>query len=248
VDGEHRELVRGAAPPSPYAVEPPSLGTQLIARGERLSVGLVLFGQALLELPLFVQALRRAFSQEGVGHDGRRGRAELEDVLREDGAREVSVWEHRKSCTFPWSSELVVPAFPAVRSARLNLLTPLCVKHRGDILRPTHIRAHPFLTVLTERATVLFALHAGMRDLVPDAIRLTLQAAKLDEQRTLRPFRTKWYSASQRRVIRLEGVVGEWTLRGDLTELAPWLWLGQWLHVGKSTAMGLGRYQLELSA
>jgi hypothetical protein len=43
----------------------------------------------------------------------------------------------------------------------------------------------------------------------------------------------------------LGGVIGEWTLRGDLASLMPWLWLGQWLHVGKNATMALGKYSLE---
>jgi hypothetical protein len=44
----------------------------------------------------------------------------------------------------------------------------------------------------------------------------------------------------------LGGVVGTWTLRGDLAPLLPWLWLGQWLHAGKNATMGMGRYTLAL--
>jgi hypothetical protein len=42
----------------------------------------------------------------------------------------------------------------------------------------------------------------------------------------------------------LGGVVGDWRLAGDLAELLPWLWLGQWLHAGKETTMGMGMYAL----
>jgi CRISPR/Cas system endoribonuclease Cas6 (RAMP superfamily) len=42
----------------------------------------------------------------------------------------------------------------------------------------------------------------------------------------------------------LEGVVGEWQLSGALDGLLPWFWLGQWLHVGTNTTMGMGRYDL----
>ena len=46
----------------------------------------------------------------------------------------------------------------------------------------------------------------------------------------------------------LGGVLGRWSLRGDPATLAalwPWLWLGQWLHVGKNATMGMGAYALE---
>ena len=37
---------------------------------------------------------------------------------------------------------------------------------------------------------------------------------------------------------------GRWTLRGNLAPFLPALHLGQWLHIGKETVFGLGRYAL----
>jgi CRISPR/Cas system endoribonuclease Cas6 (RAMP superfamily) len=45
----------------------------------------------------------------------------------------------------------------------------------------------------------------------------------------------------------LGGAVGSWTLAGDLAPFWPLLYLGQWLHVGKSATFGLGRYRLKAS-
>jgi hypothetical protein len=42
----------------------------------------------------------------------------------------------------------------------------------------------------------------------------------------------------------LGGVVGDWTLRGDLAPFLPFLHLGQWLHAGKNATFGLGKYHL----
>ena len=46
----------------------------------------------------------------------------------------------------------------------------------------------------------------------------------------------------------LGGVVGQWHLHTNadtLEQLWPWLWLGQWLHVGKNASFGLGGYRLQ---
>jgi CRISPR/Cas system endoribonuclease Cas6 (RAMP superfamily) len=55
------------------------------------------------------------------------------------------------------------------------------------------------------------------------------------------------YSSRQQQEMTLGGVLGRWTLHGDedtLSQIQPWLWLGQWLHVGKNATMGLGGYKL----
>jgi len=52
------------------------------------------------------------------------------------------------------------------------------------------------------------------------------------------------HSRRQGRRIPLGGVAGQFWLTGDLEPLWPWLWTGQWTHVGKSAVMGLGRYRV----
>lgn len=58
------------------------------------------------------------------------------------------------------------------------------------------------------------------------------------------------YSSRQQQEMTLGGVLGRWTLQFDtpatLAALWPWLWLGQWLHVGKNATMGMGAYTLEM--
>jgi hypothetical protein len=65
--------------------------------------------------------------------------------------------------------------------------------------------------------------------------------------------RTRWhdwerYSARQDARLKMGGVVGETVYEGNLEPFAPLLALGEVLHVGKGTGMGLGRYRLVVSA
>lgn len=55
------------------------------------------------------------------------------------------------------------------------------------------------------------------------------------------------YSSRQGQTMTLGGVIGQWRLSGDIAPFLPYLHLGQWLHVGKEAAFGLGRYQLTLA-
>ncbi len=52
------------------------------------------------------------------------------------------------------------------------------------------------------------------------------------------------WSARQKTTHPMGGVVGRWTLEGDLGPFAPFLDAGVWTHVGKQAAFGLGRYRL----
>jgi hypothetical protein len=53
------------------------------------------------------------------------------------------------------------------------------------------------------------------------------------------------YSSRQGQKMDLGGVVGTWRLSGELAPFLPFLHVGQWLHVGKEAAFGLGCYRLE---
>jgi hypothetical protein len=77
-----------------------------------------------------------------------------------------------------------------------------------------------------------------------DASRLAAAAERLADERKLQWKDWTRFSSRQQREMTLGGVVGEWKLSGELGELMPWFWLGQWLHVGKETTMGMGRYSL----
>ena len=54
------------------------------------------------------------------------------------------------------------------------------------------------------------------------------------------------YSARQDAKLKMGGVVGEAVYEGDLEPFAPLLSLGEVLHVGKGTGLGLGRYRIDL--
>lgn len=53
------------------------------------------------------------------------------------------------------------------------------------------------------------------------------------------------YSVRQDTRMKLGGVVGRGTYKGDLQSFLPLLHLGEVVHVGKGTSFGLGKYEIE---
>jgi hypothetical protein len=71
------------------------------------------------------------------------------------------------------------------------------------------------------------------------------EAGSLRDCKSLRWWDWTRYSARQKREMTLGGLLGHWTIEGDLKRWLPLLWIGQWLHAGKNSTFGLGGFELE---
>lgn len=241
---EH-QLQQFSAVPNPYVIEPPAFGTRCIPAGEVLCFGLVLFGRALEQLPLIVFAFQRAL-RHGIGK--LRARAELEDLVWEQaGGGEMSIWDAEGQRVLPHSAGLQAPAIAQSSAVTLRISTPLRLQHQGHPLGPDEVNPRALLTAIMRRASLLFELHAGMPGVVENPTELAQQAEALQDSRDLHWREWTRFSSRQQQEMTLGGVVGEWTLSGDLGPLLHWLWLGQWLHAGKNATMGMGRFDVAFS-
>jgi len=235
-------LQKFSAVPNPYVIEPPSLGTRFVAAGQSLSFGMVLVGRALEQLPLIVYALQRAFGR-GIGTQ--RAAGDLHDIVHEDAdGGPASVWDADAGRVLAHAPHLALPAFGAPREARLVIDTPLRLQDNSRPLHGRDLSPRRLVTALVRRGALLFEFHAGRTGLGAGAGALARHAETLADERDLAWRDWTRYSSRQRQAMTLGGVVGTWTLRGDLAPMLPWLWLGQWLHVGKNATMGMGAYRL----
>jgi hypothetical protein len=238
---EMHALQRFSQVPNPYVIEPPPLGARHVATGDILSFDIVLVGRALDQLPLIAYALQRAFGH-GIGRLRARGR--LEDIAVEGADEPESVWDAERSRIVEHEQNLSIPSLPVIDALTLKIATPLRLQNQGHRIPTVGLRPRTLFTALLRRVSLLFELHAALPGLAGDAPRLAAAAERLIDERRLEWRDWIRFSSRQEREMTLGGVIGEWTLSGDLGELLPWFWLGQWLHVGKNATMGMGRYSL----
>lgn len=248
-------LQRFSAIPNAYVVEPPapviapepSPAASVLEPGQMLAFHMVLIGNALEQLPLVIVAWQRALQQ---GLTKNRSRAELIEVqwVDADGVHHP-VWTAEQPRLQAHAASLRLPPPPSnLDGLLLHIHTPLRLQHQGDPLRPHQISVRTLLSALARRAALVLEFHADQPQWgqqVPATVALTEQ---LHDQHSLQWFDWKRYSSRQQQEMTLGGVVGQWQLRGTTEALAsawPWLWLGQWLHVGKNASFGLGGYRLE---
>jgi hypothetical protein len=241
--------------PNPYVIEPPPQGTLLVRAGQVFEWHQVLIGDdAVQQLPLVVYAWERALD---AGWGERRVRGRLIDLACVDAVgASCAVRAAGTGGLLPHDATLALPRSPepvqAVSHLHLDFHTPLRLQHEGRPLRSAELGPRKLTADLLRRCNLMLDLHLGLRPAPFDAPALVAQAAQLGDDRSTLQWRDDArYSARQRQETPLGGVLGRWTLTGDcavLAQLWPWLWLGQWLHLGKNATMGMGGYTLEAGA
>jgi hypothetical protein len=243
---EGSSLTRGATVAHPFVLEPPEGPTGEVRPGEAVTLGLVLVGRAIPLAPYFLAACREMV-QRGLGRG--RGRLRLERAVADDPVSE------KGRVVYDGDRDLLAPAVPPWRwddlrenrraedRVTLRFVTPTRLRQDADlVVRPEFAT---LATALLRRLTVLVEAHCGGKaDLDAKAI---LESAKTVhiEKSELRWHDWERYSARQDARMTLGGFVGRITFAGLLAPWMPLLTLGEFLHVGKGTAFGLGKYRME---
>ena len=226
--------------PNPYVLEPSD--RRLDSRNGMLALGVTLFGYANHQLPYIVRALDQAGRH---GLTKRRIQLQLVDVQVEDSA------DHWRLIHQPGgvlhSAPLVEPALPpAPETVGVRLISPLRIKREEHYVTPSGFRFRAFAANLLRRISLLTCFY-GDTPLETDFSGLLRQA----ETVVVRQPKLRWqeltrFSSRQNSKLKMGGLVGSFVLEGPAIELLwPYLWLGQWAHIGKACTMGLGRYLLE---
>ncbi|GAB4403115.1 MAG: hypothetical protein OHK0048_21670 [Rhodoferax sp.] len=262
-----------SALPNAYVIEPPTPGARTLQAGDALEFGIVLIGPALQQSALVLLALQRALARgltaqrspcalqavDWIAPDGSAQRvwcaqsprlldhpAQLHwlvnaiesEVARADSSSATSQFSLRHLSSGSGSN---------AGSISLHLHTPLRLQHQGHALPASKLDARTLLIHLTRRVRLVAQYHAGITGLDAAAGAAIDAAATLQDDKALRWMDWTRYSSRQQQEMTLGGVLGRWTLHGTpdaLAQIHPWLWLGQWLHVGKNATMGLGAYTL----
>ncbi|MCA3176816.1 MAG: CRISPR system precrRNA processing endoribonuclease RAMP protein Cas6 [Burkholderiales bacterium] len=239
-----------SAIPNAYVIEPPPLGMVHYDAGQDLVFHMVLAGAAREQLALILFAWQRALAQ------GLTKQRVVADLVQVDWVNAEQQPQQIWSASVPTLSEhpaiLAVPAAPpAPKQLRLHINTPLRLQQQGRALGLTELEPRTLLAALTRRLALVLEFHAGQSHWGEQVPRLVTLATQVQDQRQLRWHDWVRYSSRQQQEMTLGGVLGTWNLIAPgevLAELWSWLWLGQWLHVGKNATMGMGGYTLETQA
>lgn len=237
--------------PHPFILEPSVKNQRIYERGENLSFGLTLIGRATEYLPYFIYALDE-LGRFGIGKD--RGKYELKKVFEENPLNNEDTSEKliysgddkmlRQSGSRPvqWSDILTLS--PSSSSEmRFSFITPTRIKYKNSLTKD--LEFHVLFRNLLRRISLLSYFHCGhklddqgFKDLIEQAREIQIV------KRALYWHDWERYSNRQKTRMKMGGFMGEITYEGDFEPFWPYIKLGEYMHVGKGSSFGLGRYRI----
>lgn len=225
-------------PPHPYVLSPGGSAGEPPSDGA-LALDLILVGRAARYLPDWLAVTREVALDRCHGERDVLGLIPLRPDAPAQPVAMTDLLDAQPRCP-------PVPSAP--ERVRVHLEHPLRLRCRNRYVGPEQLTFAVFFNTLTRRISML---HEREYSCTPqqDFRALSEHARQTAmEEADLHWFGWHRYSARQKRRIPMGGLLGTFTVSGDLSSFWPWLWLGQWLHVGKGAVMGLGRYRLEVLA
>ncbi|MBK1724570.1 CRISPR system precrRNA processing endoribonuclease RAMP protein Cas6 [Thiocystis violacea] len=239
------EVARGfSAVPHPYVLDIDPKAPRVLEPGAHFHLVITLIGPAIGQIPYLIHALGKA-GERGIGTG--QGRFLLAAVERERSLG-ADVWPSVFEAEAGEYRQVEIPPIDLPRApdtARLILSTPVRIKRDGHFLGVRDLSAADLTRSLYQRLRRLAQLYGG----TPDAFDAASLFAAPDSL-VMRASQLRWhdwtrFSSRQDKLMQMGGLVGEIELTGpDLPLIWPVLWLGQWTHIGKGTAFGLGGYRL----
>ncbi len=242
--------------PHPFVITPPLEEKRKYHQGETLLFELTLIGKAIDFLPYFIYTFDE-LGKMGIGRG--KGKYQLEEV------RAMDIWEgkgenqggeekRKRVLIYSGGEKILRGNFNSISgedllplsftSSTLNLLflTPTRLKY-GERLTP-QLEFHILVRNLLRRVSLLSYFHweeeldFDFKGLIEDSKNVRVLRSDL-----------KWYDwerYSNRQEVRMKmgGFIGPVVFEGDFSPFIPFLFLGEYVHVGKGTSFGLGKYKI----
>lgn len=206
------------------------------------SFDLNLFGHGQRFFPYLVHAMQIA-GQSGVG--GNRQAFIL---------KKVDAVDHQNQCeTIFQDAELkqlrpaqnpLLPVMP--KKITLTFQSPVRIKQENKNLSSNQFSFAALFGALLRRISMISYFHTDT-SLEADFKGLVTTARSVHfDSHDLHWYDWTRYSSRQQTEMQMGGLLGSVSLEmSGLEELWPYLWLGQWTHVGKGTSMGMGAYTID---
>ncbi len=230
--------------PHPFVIEPPNDTVRIVRKGFDTEFNLALIGNAVDYLPYFVITFIE-LGKKGLGRN--KSRYILKDVQSLDMAgKAISIFNSASGALAGDFTVLTGDMFESTDKGSaddqisLEFLTQCRIKFNEKFT--CNIEFHILIRNMLRRLSTLSLFHCG-NELEYDYKELIEKANSVKTIKNSLQWRD-WerYSTRQKQKMALGGAIGSITYQGDLAPFLTLLKLGEYIHVGKGTSFGLGKY------
>ncbi len=260
VPEDHPDQRKYKNAPHPYVIIPPLTRRRYFKLDESIFFDIVLIGKANEYLPYFIYAFTE-MGKHGIGKE--RGKFDVASVeaLHLDGTKTeifngntgiLRAAENRIDYNLFISSPSPKPS-PVKGEGKsagetfkgdeitISFETPVRIKENDRLKQD--IPFNLLIRRLSERAFLLVHLHCGVE--LGDYEGFAKGSENVETiKNKLRWVDWERYSSKQQTKMKFGGWIGEITYKGDFQKYLPLLKLGEFIHIGKATTFGLGKYKI----
>lgn len=202
----------------------------------------ILFGHGQRYFPYIVHALQTAAGNGIGGHRQLFALLKIDDIGPQNNSRTI----YRNGELLP-QQPAELPAIPVMPNRiEITFHTPLRIKQDSKNIATREFNFGALFSTLLRRISMISYFHTDS-PLDTDFAALTAHARTVQfASQQLKWYDWTRYSSRQETEMNMGGLIGSVQLdMQDLEEFWPYLWLGQWTHVGKGTSMGMGAYSIQ---
>ncbi|MDY6825340.1 MAG: CRISPR system precrRNA processing endoribonuclease RAMP protein Cas6 [Thermodesulfobacteriota bacterium] len=230
------------SPPRPFIVEPPQTTAREFAAGMPFDFNLILIGEAVDALPLFIRAMKR-MGEIGFGKGP--GLFAIKEIMVRDENIFTNAVPMREIAVMPetLSPPELSPAGRRDVSLRVTFKTPLRIKYY-DAAVP-ELPFHVFVRMMLRRISSLAGCY-GSREPAYD-YKAFIEYAKnnVESASHLEWFDWKHKAARQDKSLMKGSITGNVFYTGKIDNFLPLINACELLHIGKQAAYGMGLFEHE---
>lgn len=225
--------------PHPFIIIPPLEKNRIYKKEETLCFDLTLIGKSIDHLPYFIYTFDE-LGKIGIGKG--RGGYHLEEVKCQDQTIYFSRSKTLKNNYKTIGIKDLLFSIPHSSTLHMNFLTPTRLKFDGKLT--PNLEFHVLVRNLLRRISLLSYFHCseelsldfkGIIEKSQDVLTTKSDLTWVDWER---------YSSRQETKLKMGGFIGSATFNGEFEPFLPFLLLGEYVHVGKGTSFGLGKYTI----
>jgi CRISPR-associated endoribonuclease Cas6 len=237
--------------PHPFIITPPLEEKRTYRQNDTLSFELTLIGKSIDYLPYFIYTFDE-MGKMGIGKG--RGKYQLENVGQRTKVKGEGLEKEEAKLIYSGRDKTLKNNFMVLRvddlssfsdlppsTLHLRFLTPTRLKFDGSLSPKPEF--HILIRNLLRRISLLSYFHCE-EELGLDFKGLIERSKDVKvKKQNLSWFDWERYSNRQETKMKMGGFIGSITFEGNLKEFLPLIMLGEYIHVGKGTSFGLGKYE-----